>query len=54
MPPHTFRKRDDKGRFLPTHDEGTPCCGAEWQSSLMPSGSYKQSCPECGRWELVG
>ena len=54
MNPAAFMPRDEKGRFMETHEEGTPCCGVEFSSMLMPSGSYKQKCPECGNWDLVG
>ena len=54
MNPAAFMPRDDRGRFKETHDNGTPCCGAEFSNTTMPSGAIKQRCPECGNWDLVG
>ena len=48
MNPAAFMPRDDDGRFVETHDEGTPCCGADFQNTLMPSGTTRMTCPECG------
>jgi len=54
MNPAAFMPRDESGQFTKTHDKGTPCCGAEFQNMTMLSGSVRQSCTECGNWDIVG
>lgn len=29
-------------------------CDGDLRSELMPSGCYRQSCPDCGWWAYVG
>lgn len=43
---------DDASTMEMSHSELD--CDGDLRNELMPSGCYRQQCPECGWWTYVG